>query len=145
MDPTEAVVFEHDDPAAETTAAPYDELDYQRAVQAYIWAVPLVDFVAWTRAIERAGVSLSEPSLPVFDQPVAAKQVLLTANAEVVYGMTMVDLSQTGPLVVDAPAGVLGAVVDAWQRAIGDVGLTGAARYLPAGPGGRPAADAHRP
>jgi hypothetical protein len=135
MDPTEAVVFEHDDPAAETTAAPYDELDYQRAVQAYIWAVPLVDFVAWT---------LSEPSLPVFDQPVAAKQVLLTANAEVVYGMTMVDLSQTGPLVVDAPAGVLGAVVDAWQRAIGDVGLTGAARYLPAGPGGRPAADAHR-
>jgi hypothetical protein len=124
MDPTEAIVFEHDYPTAETTAAPYDELDYQRAVQAYIWAVPLVNLVAWTRAIERAGVSLSEPSLLVFDQPVAAKQVLLTANAEVVYGMTMVDLSQTGPLVVDA-----------WQRAIGDVGLTGAARYLVLGPG----------
>jgi len=128
------VVFEIGYPTAGTSTALYDELDYQRAVQAYVWATSLVNFVAWTHAVERAGVSLSEPSLLVFDQPVSAKQALLTANAEVVYGLTMVDLAQTGPLVIDAPAGLLGAVVDAWQRAIGDIGMEGGAKYLLLGP-----------
>jgi hypothetical protein len=127
--------FEHDYPTAETIAALYDEMDYQRAVQAYIWATSLVNMVAWTHGCQRAGVSVSEPSLLVFDQPVSAKQGLLTANAEVVYGLTMVDLAQTGPLVIDAPAGLIGAIIDAWQRAIGDIGLAGAAKYLLAGPG----------
>ena len=35
----------------------YDEMDFQRAVQAYIWAIPLVGFVDWQRmAIEEMGV-----------------------------------------------------------------------------------------
>src|SRR5262249_3379818 len=92
----------HRYPSADATAALYEKLDYQQTVQAYVWAVPLVNFVAWTHSVERAGVSLSEPSPLVFDQPVSARQGLLTANAEVVYGLTMVDLARTGPLVIDA-------------------------------------------
>lgn len=113
----------------------YEELDYQRAVQAYVWGVPLVNFVAWTHGIKRSGVSLQQPGLLVFDEPVSARQGLLTANAEVGYGLTMVDLAATGPLVIDAPAGLLGATVDAWQRAIGDIGMHGAEKYLVLGPG----------
>jgi hypothetical protein len=75
-------------PTAEATARLLDELDYQRAVQDYIWAVPLVNFMARTRGVVRAGISLTEPGLLVFDQPISAKQGLLTANAEVVYGLS---------------------------------------------------------
>jgi hypothetical protein len=46
-----------------------------------------------------------------------------------------VDLTATGPLLVNAPAGLLGAFVDAWQRAIGDIGMSGAVTYLVLGPG----------
>ena len=27
----------------------FDEMDFQRAVQAYLWAIPLVSFVHWQR------------------------------------------------------------------------------------------------
>jgi len=49
-------------PSAESAVALYDELDYQRAVQAYVWAVPLVNVVALVKALVDGGVSLSEPS-----------------------------------------------------------------------------------
>ena len=39
--------FEGGYPAPETIAKLYDELDFQRAVQAYLWAVPLVSFAQW--------------------------------------------------------------------------------------------------
>jgi hypothetical protein len=39
-------VIEGGYPSAESTVALYDELDYQRAVQAYVWGVPLVNGVA---------------------------------------------------------------------------------------------------
>ena len=49
--------FENGYPTDETVAKLYDEMDFQRAVQAYIWAIPLVGFVDWQRmAIEEMGV-----------------------------------------------------------------------------------------
>lgn len=110
-------------PTPESARKLYDELDYQRAVQAYVWAVPLVNSVAMAKALTDAGVSVSAPSLLVFNRPLTPKQILMTANAEVIYAMTVVDLSQTGVLVIDVPDGVLGGVVDYWQRAVGDIGI----------------------
>ena len=37
--------FENGYPTDETVKKLYDEMDFQRAVQAYIWSVPLVSFV----------------------------------------------------------------------------------------------------
>jgi hypothetical protein len=92
-------------PGPGTAEAIYDELDYQRAVQAYIWGVPLVNGVALQRALVAAGVSVSEPSLLVFDHVLTPKQVIMTANSEVVYGMSAIDLGATGPVVVETPGG----------------------------------------
>ena len=36
--------FENGYPTDETVRALYDEMDFQRATQAYIWSVPLVGF-----------------------------------------------------------------------------------------------------
>jgi hypothetical protein len=36
--------FERGSPTEETTRKVFDEIDYQRAVQAYLWAYPVVSF-----------------------------------------------------------------------------------------------------
>jgi hypothetical protein len=110
-------------PSKEVSAELYDALEYQRAVQAYIWAVPLVNSVALEKALTDAGVSPSEPSLLIFDKPLTPKQVIMTANSEVIYAFTVLDLAKTGPLVIESPAGALGAIVDFWMRAIDDMGI----------------------
>jgi hypothetical protein len=110
-------------PTPEAAASLFDELDYQRAVQAYIWAVPLVNAVAVVKALVNAGVDPAQPSLLVFDHPLTPKQIVMTANAEVVYAFTVVDLAQTGPVVIDTPAELFGAVVDMWMRGTVDIGI----------------------
>jgi hypothetical protein len=110
-------------PSAESAVALYDELDYQRAVQAYVWAVPLVNVVALVKALVDGGVSLAEPSLYVFDRQLTPKHVLMTANSEVVYAFTAFDLDAMGPVLIDAPAEAFGAVMDVWSRGIVDIGI----------------------
>ena len=34
-------------PARETIATVFDELDFQTAVQAYLWAIPIVSWAQW--------------------------------------------------------------------------------------------------
>jgi hypothetical protein len=110
-------------PSSEAAAVLYDQLDYQRAVQAYVWAVPMVNGVALERALVAAGVTPDEPSLLVFDHTLTPRQVLMTANSEVVYGMSVIDLAATGPVVVDAPPGGAGVVCDLWMRGVVDIGI----------------------
>jgi hypothetical protein len=38
---------------AESLVRLYDELDFQRAVQTYLWAIPLVSFAQWQEQHER--------------------------------------------------------------------------------------------
>jgi hypothetical protein len=66
---------------------------------------------------------------------------VLTANATTPYIGATPDLTKTGPLVVDMPAGMLaGMIDDFWQRPITDIGLVGpdkgkGAKYLIIPPG----------
>jgi hypothetical protein len=48
-----------------------------------------------------------------------------TPNADVIYSMSYLDLKETGPLVVNAPANVIGMFTDFFQRTITDVGSIG--------------------
>ena len=47
----------------------YDELDYQRGVQAYVWATSLVNSVGLQRAFEAVGLDTAAPAMMVFDRP----------------------------------------------------------------------------
>jgi len=44
--------FEGGYPSNETVDKLYEEMDFQRAVQAYIWAIPLVSFARHPRTTE---------------------------------------------------------------------------------------------
>jgi hypothetical protein len=115
--------FVGDYPTDAATRELYDEMDYQRAVQAYIWATPLVNSVALEKALVNARVSPTEPSLLVFDKRVGPKQIIMTANSEVIYAFSVLDLAKTGPVVVEVPAGLPGGFWDMWERGIEDIGL----------------------
>ena len=66
---------------------------------------------------------------------------LLSPNATTPYLIGFLNLSRTGPLVIDVPAGqIAGAILDFWQRPVADLGLTGpdggaGGKYLLLGPG----------
>jgi hypothetical protein len=110
-------------PSKEASAQLYDEMDYQRAVQAYIWATPLVNSVGAARGFAAVGLDPAVPAMLVFDKPMSPKQIFMTANDVSTYGLSLVDLSKTGPFVIDAPDGILGGIIDFWQRAVIDIGV----------------------
>ena len=97
-------------------------MDYQRAVQAYLWAYPAVSFESIRVAVKRdLGVDCND--LIIADNFVDPNGVWLTANDTTIYGVVNVDLGK-GPVVVEVPAGpIVGLIDDFWQRSISDVGL----------------------
>jgi hypothetical protein len=117
--------FERGYPTEETKGKVFDELDYQRAVQAYLWAYPAVSFESIRIGTERdLGAGLND--LIIADKFADAKGLWLTANDTTVYACANIDLGKSGPIVVAVPPGaIVGLIDDFWQRSISDVGLPG--------------------
>lgn len=98
----------------------YDNLDFQRAVQAYLLGIPAVSQMASRNAIRTLGAV--NRVVPFFNMD--SRTVELTANNNTTYTWTWVDLTK-GPLVVEVPPEVLGAINDIWFRWVIDAGFTG--------------------
>ena len=81
----------------------YDELDFQRACQVYLWALPIVSFAEWQHAA-RAVFGAGDTDMVIYES-IKDKLGILTANATTPYILGLPDLSNTGPLVVEYPAG----------------------------------------
>ena len=116
--------FDQGFPTEETTRKLYDEMDFQRAVQAFLWSFPAVSFESIRVGMKRdLGADLND--LIIADNFADTRGIWLTANDTTIYGMVNVDLSQ-GPVVLEIPAGPgVGLIDDFWQRAITDFGLPG--------------------
>jgi hypothetical protein len=122
-------------PTKETVEKLYDERDFQRACQAYLWAVPAVSFAQWQRAHASFGASNGDiAALLSFEDRLG----VLTPNATTPYYLVFADLAE-GPLVIDMPPNVRGGLSDAWQRALPDTNRS--AKYLVLGPGQEAPAD----
>jgi hypothetical protein len=117
--------FENGFPSEETARKVFDEMDYQRAVQAYLWAYPVVSFESIRLAVQRdLGTDLND--LIIADNYADPKGLWLTANDTTIYALANVDLGKSGAIVVDIPPGaIVGIIDDFWQRSIADVGLPG--------------------
>lgn len=131
--------FDHGLPTGPTVAKLFDEMDFQRACQAYLWALPLVNIAEWQRAHE-TDFGAHDGDIVVYNTA-RSKQGILTPNMTTPYIIGFANLARTGPLVIDYPAGLsAGGVLDFWQRPLFDMGQTGpdkgaGARYLVVGPG----------
>lgn len=105
----------------------YDELDYQRACQAYVWALPAVGMEGQFLMQKHFGATGPYDTLLLYGADTVGG--MLTPNTSVGYVVTMADLLATGPLVLENPEGeTAGILMDYWQRWIADVGLTGPAK-----------------
>lgn len=126
-------------PTDETVAKLYDEIDFQRASQAYLWSLPIVSFAEWQKAHEET-FGAKSGDVAVYDNYLA-KLGILTANATTPYIISFFNLAETGPMVVEMPAGaVAGFADDMWQRPLIDMGQTGPDKgkggtYVIVGPG----------
>ena len=109
----------------------YDERDFQRACQAYLWSLPAVAFAAWQRGTTMELGAGNGQIVAILSYE--ARRGVLTANATTPYYLGFANLS-AGPLVLEMPArGVQGGISDAWQNAIPDTERPG--RYLVLAPG----------
>jgi hypothetical protein len=116
--------FKQGFPTEETKRKVFDEIDYQRAVQAYLWAYPAVSFQSIMMEAKRFGNDLND--LWIADNFVDPKSLWLTANDVTIYAVANMDLGKQGPVVVDIPPGaIVGMIEDFWQRSLVDVGLPG--------------------
>jgi hypothetical protein len=117
--------FERGYPTADTTRKVFDEIDYQRAVQAYLWAYPVVSFES-IRVAAKRDLGLDYNEFGIADKLADPKSVWLTANDTTVYAFANVDLGKAGPVVVEIPPGaIVGLIDDYWQRSVTDLGLPG--------------------
>ncbi|MBO3274311.1 DUF1254 domain-containing protein [Pseudomonas schmalbachii] len=101
-----------------------DELYYQRAVFAYMTMLPALNTIGLRDGSAKAFGS-GYNVLPIWKERMDARAQVPTPNADVIYSMSYLDLKQTGPLVVNAPANVIGMFTDFFQRTITDVGAVG--------------------
>ncbi len=100
----------------------YDNLDFQRAVQAYLLGIPVVSMAGLRNGIIRIGPA--NITIPIFENLMDARTLWLTANCNTPYAQIWIDL-HNGPLVLEAPPKVLGAINDSWNRYVVDIGIAG--------------------
>ncbi|MEG0822643.1 MAG: DUF1254 domain-containing protein [Burkholderiaceae bacterium] len=105
-----------------SVATLFDNLDLQRAGQAYLLALPAVSQAANRNAILKLGPP--NTTVPIFENRMDSKSIFLTPNTETPYSWLWIDL-RGGPVVLESPPKVLGTINDMWFRWVIDVGLTG--------------------
>lgn len=107
--------LEHNRAAEDTANTLLEEPTFQRATQIYLWALPLLNTMGMRNGADtRFGAGCNV--MQVWSKRLDAKTQVTPPNSDLIYGMTFVDLSETGPLVFEAAPKLQGILLDMWQR-----------------------------
>ncbi len=123
---------------AQGSQALFDDMDYQRACQAYIWSTPAVSYKQWQTAQAKTFDAYNLGDFVVY-KSLLEKRGIVTANLTTPYVINFTSLKK-GAIMVKIPAGqIAGMFMDVWQRPVSDIGLTGpdqgkGATYIVVGP-----------
>ena len=114
-------------PTEATVQKAYDQLDVQRATQAYLEFMPMmsVNSIFEAHIRDYGWKTPSDIQIYVEQGKGKAGAIGLTYNTESIYASAHTDLKKDGPTVVEVPPNVLGVVDDGWQRWITDLGNAG--------------------
>ena len=125
-----ALEFADGVPSRDTVERVYDQLDFVHGLNVYLDGFAAASTYAIRKGFNEAGVQDNE--ILLFSELMGSESVFLTANADTVYFLGIVDLT-SGPMVVETPPQALGVFDDMWWGWIIDFGLSGPDR----GEGGR--------
>jgi hypothetical protein len=109
-------------PSAATVQKMYDNLDFERGVEAFLTAMPGASVFALRQGFREAGCG--EGAICIMENLMDSKSLFLTPNTETVYALFWLDL-KNGPIVVESPANTLGIVDDFWFHYVTDMGNAG--------------------
>lgn len=115
-----------------STASFADRMNYYRAVDAAVWAMPLMNFKFYRDALAEAGVG---PNVVGYNSQVQDWRFqTATPNNTTPYIHAYWNIKD-GPVVFEMPPsadgiGIFGTIMDAWQRPLDDVGSKGRDRGL---------------
>ena len=116
--------FKNGYPTVASADALLDQLKFNRAIEVYLMQIPTIGVAAQHRGLVDFGAKGTN-QVVIWESLMDAKTVLLTANTETVYALGHLDLKTDGPTVIEAPPKMLGFAMDALQRYLIDIGLTG--------------------
>ena len=109
-------------PSPETVQKALDAAAFNHALAAYLNSYGAASAYALKQGF--ASVGATENVVLIFSELMDANSLFLTANADTVYFMAIVDLSK-GPLVIEQPPLSLGTINDMWFQWIIDIGFPG--------------------
>jgi hypothetical protein len=114
--------FKDGAPSKATLDKVYDNLDFTYAFRAFTDNMRGVSIHAARKGLQSIGVKDNE--VLIFSQLMDAKSLFLTANADTVYTMGVLDLTK-GPMILEVPPKFLGTIDDYWFRWVIDIGPPG--------------------
>jgi hypothetical protein len=100
----------------------YDNLDFSRAVQAFLSGMPGASLVGMRTGFKKLGVI--NGTILLLEKLLDSKSLFLTGNTDSVYFSAWLNLKD-GPLVLEAPPKILAMVDDCWFQYVIDVGNAG--------------------
>ena len=109
-------------PDAETTQKVYDNLDRERATQAFLSSIQIASMYAMEEGI--LGFGPANTTVLLFEDLMDSKALWLTPNTVSVYMASWMELGDE-PMVVETPPNVLGFIDDAWFKYVVDFGNAG--------------------
>ncbi|ACP21959.1 conserved hypothetical protein (plasmid) [Sinorhizobium fredii NGR234] len=117
-----ALGFKDGAPSKETVEKAYDTLDFTRALDAYLNSYGGASAYALREGFRSIGAK--DNSIAIFSELMDSNSLFLTPNADTVYYMGVVDLTN-GPMVVEQPPKGVGTINDMWFGWIIDIGYPG--------------------
>ena len=109
-------------PSDATAAKVYNTLAFTRALNAYNNSFRGASAYAIAEGLNSAGAA--DNTVVIFSELIDANSLFLTANADTVYYMAVIDLTK-GPIVIEQPPMGLGTINDMWFSWVIDIGFPG--------------------
>jgi hypothetical protein len=110
-------------PDGGTVEKVYDNLDFERGVQAFLTAMPGASLYAYREGARSQGANDNQTVL-ITEDLMDSRSLFLTPNTETIYNMMWLDF-KNGPLVIESPPNILGMIDDFWFHYVGDIGNAG--------------------
>jgi hypothetical protein len=114
--------FKDGAPTAETAVKVFDALAFSNALSAYNNSFRGASALGLVEGFKEAGAGDNE--VLIFSELMDSNSLFLTANADTIYYLSAVDLSN-GPMVIEQPPKGVGTINDMWFSWIIDIGFPG--------------------